>query len=60
LLKSIVGLEIRLTRLIGKAKLSQNKPEADLRSAAAALLAHGEQTLGTRMLLLADRLVAGD
>jgi transcriptional regulator len=38
MLSAIVGIEIELTRLVGKAKLGQNKAEADRRGAADGLL----------------------
>ena len=47
----IIGIELRIERLDGKLKLSQNKPEPDARSAAAALIEHGStdaQVGGTR------------
>jgi transcriptional regulator len=37
LLRAIVGIEIKLTRLQGKSKLSQNRSQADQQSIAAAL-----------------------
>ncbi len=40
-LRGIIGIELRIERLEGKHKLSQNKPEPDARSAAAALQAIG-------------------
>lgn len=49
LLKQIVGLEIEITRLEGKWKLSQNRPEADRKGVAAGLSASGnpfERELG--------------
>jgi len=55
MLKQIVGLEIEITRLVGKAKLSQNKDVRDIRSAAEALCAQGDETLGRAMLVAAAR-----
>ena len=49
LLKSIVGLEIAVTSLVGKAKLSQNKELRDRAGAADALLARGHGELAERM-----------
>lgn len=50
-LKSIVGLEVGITRLVGKKKLSQNKELADIRSAGAALLrTQGDRLIGDAML----------
>lgn len=40
-LRAIVGLEIPLTRLTGKAKLSQNRPAADIDGVVAGLRAEG-------------------
>jgi transcriptional regulator len=53
LLQKIVGLEIEITRLAGKFKLSQNKELRDLRNAGATLAAQGEHAVGDAMLALA-------
>jgi len=53
LLQKIVGLEIGITRLTGKFKLSQNKELRDLRGAGKALTAQGEHAVGDAMLVLA-------
>jgi transcriptional regulator len=50
MLKAIVGLEIEITRIEGKYKLSQNKDVKDISSAAAALHAQGEQLVSAAML----------
>lgn len=50
LLKAIVGLEIEITRLVGKSKLSQNKEVRDIQSAAEALKAQGDHVIGDAML----------
>ena len=50
MLKAIVGLEIEITRLVGKIKLSQNKEARDIRSAAEMLTAQGETVIGEAML----------
>jgi transcriptional regulator len=50
MVKGIVGLEIRITRLVGKAKLSQNREERDVRLAAQMLKAEGHPLLGDAML----------
>lgn len=50
MVKAVVGIEIEITRLVGKAKLSQNKEVRDIRSAGEKLVAKGEQTLGEAML----------
>jgi transcriptional regulator len=55
LLQKIVGLEIEITRLTGKFKLSQNKALGDLRGAGEALAAQGEHAVGDAMLALAAR-----
>ncbi|VFS74245.1 putative transcriptional regulator [Pseudomonas aeruginosa] len=49
MLRLIVGIEIEITRLVGKFKLSQNKEARDIRGASAALLARGEQAIGAAM-----------
>lgn len=50
LLGAIVGVEIEITRLVGKSKLSQNKEERDVRGAADALKASGDVEIGEAML----------
>lgn len=50
LLKAIVGVEIEITRLVGKIKLSQNKEARDIRGAGAALGEQGERTISNAML----------
>lgn len=42
-LKGIVGVEIEITRIEGKWKVSQNRPESDRRGVAAGLRALGEE-----------------
>ena len=54
MLKAIVGLEIEITRLVGKAKLSQNKEVRDIRTAGETLLANGPNVIGTAMCAAAD------
>lgn len=54
LLQAIVGLEIEITRLVGKSKLSQNKELRDLRAAGEMLKAQGEHAIGDAMLARAD------
>lgn len=49
LLGRIVGIEITLTSLVGKAKLSQNKDERDRQQAADTLQARGHVALAQRM-----------
>lgn len=55
MVKMIVALEIEITQLIGKAKLSQNKEERDIRSAGNALITQGEAQIGQEMLALSQR-----
>ncbi|VEB95002.1 Protease synthase and sporulation protein PAI 2 [Cedecea lapagei] len=50
MLKAIVGIEIPLTSLIGKAKLGQNKKREDQAGAAQGLMAKGEVAIGEAML----------
>jgi transcriptional regulator len=50
LLTAIVGVEIEITRLVGKSKISQNKELRDLRGAGEALKAQGEHAIGDAML----------
>lgn len=54
MLKAIVGLEIEITRLAGKSKLSQNKEARDIHSAGETLRAQGEHLIGAAMLACAD------
>lgn len=49
LLKVIVGLEIQITRLVGKYKLGQNREERDRLGAAAGLDAQGSHALAQAM-----------
>lgn len=56
MVKAIVALEIEITRLVGKAKLSQNKDQRDIRSAAEALNSLGEQKVGHAMIAAAERI----
>lgn len=50
MLKAIVGLEIEITRLVGKSKLSQNKEARDIRGAGEMLKGQGDHVLGDAML----------
>ncbi|AOK20560.1 transcriptional regulator [Burkholderia cepacia] len=50
MLESIVGLQIEITRLVGKRKLGQNKAVEDIRGAGEALVARGERVIGEAML----------
>lgn len=53
MLKAIVGIEIGITRLVGKAKLSQNKEVRDIEGAGHALNDLGSRTIGEAMLAAA-------
>jgi len=55
LVKEIVGLEIEITRLVGKAKLSQTKEPRDIRNAGEVLVAQGDTGVGQAMLAAAAR-----
>lgn len=50
MLTAIVGIEIEITRMIGKWKLSQNKEERDRINAAEELHKRGEQVISEAML----------
>ncbi|MGV2292338.1 FMN-binding negative transcriptional regulator [Trinickia sp. YCB016] len=50
LLKSIVGLQIDITRLVGKTKLSQNKETRDIQGAGEALKARENHQIADAML----------
>jgi transcriptional regulator len=50
MLTAIVGIEIKITKLIGKWKLSQNREERDRVGAAEALRKRGEPVISTAML----------
>ena len=50
MLKSIVGLEVDITRLVGKFKLSQNREVRDRVSVGQTLLSQGDSALGQAML----------
>ncbi|WP_179402260.1 FMN-binding negative transcriptional regulator [Burkholderia guangdongensis] len=54
MLESIVGLQIDITRLVGKSKLSQNKDARDIRGAGEALLAREQVEIGDAMLARAE------
>jgi transcriptional regulator len=49
MLTAIVGIEIEITRMIGKWKLSQNKEERDRLKAAEELRKRGEQVISAAM-----------
>src|SRR5687767_1208695 len=50
MVKGIVGLEIQITRLVGKAKLSQNREDRDVRSAGEMVKREGHLLIGDAML----------
>ena len=50
MLQAIVGLQIDITKIVGKFKLSQNKDERDIRGAGEALMARGDRPIGDAML----------
>ena len=47
---AIVGVQVEITRLVGKSKLSQNKEARDIQGAAEALKSSGESQLADAML----------
>ena len=49
-LKAIVGIEIEVTRLVGKFKLSQNREVRDIENAGKTLVAQGSDVVGNAML----------
>jgi transcriptional regulator len=59
MVKAIVGIEIEITRLVGKSKLSQNKEDRDIRNAGEKLKERGEHILGDAMLVAAAEKAAG-
>ena len=50
MVKSIVGIEIEITRIIGKFKLSQNRENRDRLNAGQMLVEQGNEVLGKAML----------
>lgn len=50
MLKAIVGVEITITRLVGKFKLGQNKEARDIQGAAQGVTASGGEVMGAAML----------
>jgi transcriptional regulator len=50
LLKAIVGIEIAITRIVGKSKLSQNRDEQDRVHAAEELRRRGREAMASAML----------
>lgn len=54
-LNAVVGLEVEITRLVGKRKLGQHKDARDIRGPAEILLARGNKQIGDEMLASAAR-----
>ncbi|MBM2712967.1 FMN-binding negative transcriptional regulator [Mesorhizobium caraganae] len=54
LVKEIVGLEIEITKLIGKSKLGQDDSASDMRGAGAGLRAQGDVFIGDAMIARAE------
>lgn len=54
MLKAIVGIQVDVTRIVGKYKLGQNKDRRDLESAGRAVLAGGGVKIGEAMLACAE------
>jgi transcriptional regulator len=50
MVKNIVGIEIEITKLVGKMKLSQNKESRDILEAGETLKARGHDAIGDAML----------
>ena len=50
MLKAIVGIEIEITRLVGKFKLSQNLEVRDRVSAGETLIGQGDVAMGRAMV----------
>ena len=59
LVEAIVGIEVELTRIVGKSKLGQNKEVRDIEGAARGLEAAGEDAVGQAMLACAREKTAG-
>ncbi|UCI07340.1 hypothetical protein [Mesorhizobium sp. B1-1-8] len=55
MVKAIVALEIEVTSMVGKSKLSQNKDVRDIRSAGEALISGAENGVGQAMLWAASQ-----
>jgi transcriptional regulator len=54
-LRAIVGVELRITRIQAKAKLSQNRPAADVAGVVAGLTARGEDRSAAAVELASHR-----
>lgn len=55
MVKAIVGIEIEITALVGKVKLSQNKEVRDIRNAGEVLRGLGQDMIGDAMLVEAEK-----
>jgi transcriptional regulator len=55
LLASIVGVQVEITRLVGKSKVGQNRETRDIQGAGEALRARGQFEIGDAMLAEAAR-----
>lgn len=53
MLKATVGVQVEITRLVGKTKLSQNKEVRDIEGAGQALKSQGQVVMGDAMLQVA-------
>jgi transcriptional regulator len=53
MISKIVGIEIEITRMVGKWKLSQNKEKRDRVNAAEELRKRGEEEVSAAMLVTA-------
>jgi transcriptional regulator len=51
MLKNIVGMEVEITRLVGKSKLSQNREARDMLNAGRTLNAQGDTVIGDAMIM---------
>ncbi|AUL20518.1 transcriptional regulator [Bordetella holmesii] len=60
MLRAMVGIQIEITALEGKFKLSQNKEVRDIEGAAQALIERGSPGLGQRMQACADSKARAD
>ena len=56
MLQAIVGVEIPIARLVGKWKVSQNRPEADKLGVVAALVSKGDERSRTMAALVSEYL----
>ena len=60
MMRGIVGFEMKVTRLEGKYKLSQNRSHEDQREVAQALLSHSATEVAETGRLMEERLEAGE